>query len=155
MDFRIIVITGLRIDALNMVNSTDITYSKGYLGLLSEAGAFVGITTCSTGFLISLYNGANCMHASIREARLWTGLKAVLQSNEKSLDKANISHPMNDLYGRDKVLEDHAAAFEAKVITRERKANAAGITSGAGRSLDLRRSSSTNKHTFLARRNTI
>ena len=40
---RVIIITGLRIQALHMVNAQDYTYSKGYLGLLSALGISLGI----------------------------------------------------------------------------------------------------------------
>lgn len=43
---RVFIITGLRIQALRMVNAQDFTYSKGYLGLLSTLGASLGIIFC-------------------------------------------------------------------------------------------------------------
>ena len=43
---RVITITGLRIQALRMVNAQDFTYSKGYLGLLSTLGVSLGIIFC-------------------------------------------------------------------------------------------------------------
>ncbi|KAM0800685.1 hypothetical protein BDR22DRAFT_850123 [Usnea florida] len=42
----VFIITGLRIQALHMVNAQDFIYSKGYLGLLSALGASLGITFC-------------------------------------------------------------------------------------------------------------
>ena len=41
----VIIITCLRIQALHSVNSTDFTYSKGYLALLSTLGALLSIIT--------------------------------------------------------------------------------------------------------------
>ena len=56
------IITGLRMQALRMVNSTDYTYSKGYLGLLSVLGALLSVITCSAPSLVPL----------VREvSRLW------------------------------------------------------------------------------------
>lgn len=43
---RVFIVTGLRIQALRMVNAQDFTYSKGYLGLLSTLGASLGIIFC-------------------------------------------------------------------------------------------------------------
>ena len=43
---RVFIITGLRLQALRMVNAQDFIYSKGYLGLLSTLGATLGITFC-------------------------------------------------------------------------------------------------------------
>jgi len=43
---RVFVITGLRIQALHMVNAQDFTYSKGYLGLLSAIGGALGVIFC-------------------------------------------------------------------------------------------------------------
>ena len=43
---RVLIVTGLRIQALYLVNSPDVTYSKGYLGFLSMLGAFLSIITC-------------------------------------------------------------------------------------------------------------
>ena len=40
------VITGLRIQALHFVNAPDFSFSSGYLGLLSELGALIGIICC-------------------------------------------------------------------------------------------------------------
>ncbi|KAL6712919.1 hypothetical protein ACLMJK_009474 [Lecanora helva] len=42
----VFIITGLRIKALHFVNSPDFTFSGGYLGLLSEIGALLGIIFC-------------------------------------------------------------------------------------------------------------
>ncbi|KAI1415153.1 hypothetical protein F5Y13DRAFT_156749 [Hypoxylon sp. FL1857] len=45
------IITGLRIAALNRVNSSDFSYDQGYLGLLSTLGALLGIISyCATSF---------------------------------------------------------------------------------------------------------
>jgi hypothetical protein len=46
----VMIISALRIQALNLVNSNDVTYSKCYLGLLSEVGAFLTIVTCCAPF---------------------------------------------------------------------------------------------------------
>ena len=43
---RVLVVTGLRMQALYLVGSPDVTYSKGYLGFLSMFGAFLSIITC-------------------------------------------------------------------------------------------------------------
>lgn len=45
----VFIISGLRIQALRMVNAEDFTYSKGYLGLLSALGASLGILGASLG----------------------------------------------------------------------------------------------------------
>ncbi|KAF4635842.1 hypothetical protein G7Y89_g2252 [Cudoniella acicularis] len=42
----VFIITALRLQALNMVNAEDFTYSKGYLGLLSVIGASLGVIFC-------------------------------------------------------------------------------------------------------------
>ena len=52
---RVIIITGLRIQALHMVNAQDFTYSKGYLGLLSTLGASLGIVFCCAPVVPFLY----------------------------------------------------------------------------------------------------
>ena len=43
---RVIIVTGLRIHALNAVSSADFTYSRGYLALLSVLGALISIIAC-------------------------------------------------------------------------------------------------------------
>ena len=53
---RVIIITGLRIQALRMVNSRDFTYSKGYLGLLSTLGASLGIIFCCAPVVPFVYH---------------------------------------------------------------------------------------------------
>ena len=40
------IITGFRVEGLNLVSSADVTYSKSYLGLLSMLGAFLSIIIC-------------------------------------------------------------------------------------------------------------
>ena len=52
---RVIIITGLRIQALHMVNAQDFTYSKGYLGLLSMLGVSLGIIFCCAPAVFFLY----------------------------------------------------------------------------------------------------
>ena len=52
---RVFIITGLRIQALRMVNAEDFTYSKGYLGLLSTLGALLGIIFCCVPYLRGVY----------------------------------------------------------------------------------------------------
>ena len=42
---RVMIITGLRIQALHLVTSTDYTYPKGHLGLLSVLGVILGVIT--------------------------------------------------------------------------------------------------------------
>ncbi|SLM37679.1 hypothetical protein LPUS_07602 [Lasallia pustulata] len=42
----VMIITGLRIQALHITNSSDFTYSKGYIGLLSVLGGLLGVMTC-------------------------------------------------------------------------------------------------------------
>jgi hypothetical protein len=44
---RVLIVTGLRLADMAFLTSTDITYSRCYLGLLSEVGAFLGIITCN------------------------------------------------------------------------------------------------------------
>lgn len=51
---RVIIVTALRLKALHMVSSPDLTYDKGYLSLLSNLGALVAITTCSAPAIFSL-----------------------------------------------------------------------------------------------------
>lgn len=51
---RVIIVTALRLKALHMVSSPDLTYDKGYLSLLSNLGALVAITTCSAPAVFSL-----------------------------------------------------------------------------------------------------
>lgn len=53
--YRVFIITGLRIQALHLVNAQDFTYSKGYLGLLSTLGASLGIITCCAPAVRSTY----------------------------------------------------------------------------------------------------
>ena len=48
------IITGLRIQALHMANSSDFTYSKGYLGLLSALGALLSVITCCAPCLVPI-----------------------------------------------------------------------------------------------------
>lgn len=52
---RVIIITGLRIQALHMVNAQDFTYSKGYLGLLSTLGVSLEIIFCCAPVAPVLY----------------------------------------------------------------------------------------------------
>ena len=53
-----------------MVNADDFTYSKGYLGLLSELGASLGITFCCVP---SIYGGYNrCWHAYSQRKKMAT-----------------------------------------------------------------------------------
>ncbi|KAF4636795.1 hypothetical protein G7Y89_g1277 [Cudoniella acicularis] len=49
-------ITGLRLQALSMVNVQDFSYSKGYLGLLSALGASLGIAFCCIPYIPLIYN---------------------------------------------------------------------------------------------------
>ena len=42
----VIIITMLRLLALRNVDSTDFTYSKGYLGFLSALGVLLGMIGC-------------------------------------------------------------------------------------------------------------
>ncbi|KAK0631125.1 hypothetical protein B0T17DRAFT_241109 [Bombardia bombarda] len=42
----VFIITGLRLAALNRVNTLDFTYDRGYIGLLSILGPLVGIICC-------------------------------------------------------------------------------------------------------------
>ena len=53
---RVFIITGLRIQALHMVNAQDFIYSKGYLGLLSALGASLGITFCCAPAVPGIYS---------------------------------------------------------------------------------------------------
>lgn len=46
--FRVFIITGLRIAALNRVNSHDFSYDQGYIGLLSILGPLIAIICCCT-----------------------------------------------------------------------------------------------------------
>lgn len=46
--------TALRLKALHLVSSTDLTYDKGYLSLLSNVGSLIGIIGCS-GPAISVF----------------------------------------------------------------------------------------------------
>ncbi|KAH8690657.1 hypothetical protein BGW36DRAFT_389127 [Talaromyces proteolyticus] len=43
----VVIITALRLQALHLVSSTDLTHDKGYLSLLSNLGALLAITCCS------------------------------------------------------------------------------------------------------------
>ncbi len=52
----VFIVSGLRIQALRMVNAEDFTYSKGYLGLLSALGASLGITFCCVSALPVVYH---------------------------------------------------------------------------------------------------
>ena len=53
-----------------MVNADDFTYSKGYLGLLSELGASLGITCCCAPFMPSLYR--DCRQAYSQRKKMAT-----------------------------------------------------------------------------------
>ena len=53
---RVIVITGFRIQALHVVTSTDFTYTRGYLGLLSVLGALLSIIMCCALPIMTLVN---------------------------------------------------------------------------------------------------
>lgn len=53
---RVFINTGLRIQALHMVNSSDFTFSNGYLGLLSELGALLGIICCCVPCVAPIYH---------------------------------------------------------------------------------------------------
>lgn len=48
------IITGLRIQALHITNSSDFTYSKGYIGLLSVLGGLLGVMTCCVPSLLTV-----------------------------------------------------------------------------------------------------
>ena len=52
---RVIITTGLRIQAHHMVNAQAFTYSKGYLGLLSTLGVSLGIILCCAPVVPFLY----------------------------------------------------------------------------------------------------
>jgi len=52
---RVFIITGLRIQALRMVDAQDFTYSHGYLGLLSLLGATLGIVFCCVPCVLVIY----------------------------------------------------------------------------------------------------
>lgn len=67
MVYRVFIITGLRIQALHMVNAEDFTYSKGYLGLLSTLGASLAITIVCAPVVPAVYKqwrAASCEYAS-------------------------------------------------------------------------------------------
>jgi hypothetical protein len=44
---RVVVITDLRLKAMHLVTSTDLTHDKGYLSLLSNTGALIAVISCS------------------------------------------------------------------------------------------------------------
>ena len=50
----VLIISALRVQALYEVGSIDVTYSKCYLGLLTEVGAFMSIITCCTPSLMPI-----------------------------------------------------------------------------------------------------
>lgn len=52
---RVIIVTALRLKAVHMVSSPDLTHDKGYLSLLSNLGALVAITTCSAPVAYSFF----------------------------------------------------------------------------------------------------
>lgn len=52
---RVIIVTALRLKALDRVSSPDLTYDKGYLSLLSNLGALVAIATCSAPVAYSFF----------------------------------------------------------------------------------------------------
>lgn len=49
---RVVVVTRLRLRALNRVNTRDFTYDRGYLGLLSNLGPMLGIITCCASAIL-------------------------------------------------------------------------------------------------------
>lgn len=53
---RVFIVTGLRLQALHMVNAQDFTYSKGYLGLLSAIGASLTVFFCCAPCVVGLYH---------------------------------------------------------------------------------------------------
>ncbi|KAL8953265.1 MAG: hypothetical protein Q9222_000870 [Ikaeria aurantiellina] len=51
----VLIITGLRISAMRFVTAPDFTFSSGYLGLLSELGALLGIICCCVPSLRAVF----------------------------------------------------------------------------------------------------
>ena len=56
---RVMIITGLRIQALHITNNSDFTYSKGYIGLLSVLGGLLGVMTCCVPSLWTLASSSS------------------------------------------------------------------------------------------------
>ena len=52
---RVMIITALRLSALNMVNSLNMTYTKGYFGFLSILGAFLSIIACRATLIVRFF----------------------------------------------------------------------------------------------------
>jgi len=51
----VLVVTGLRLKALHLAVSSDLTYSKSYLGLLSAVGCMLSIVLCGTLAMHGMY----------------------------------------------------------------------------------------------------
>ena len=64
----VLVITGLRIQALHFVNAPDFSFSNGYLGLLSELGCLIGVVVCCVPYLRSTFRQIS-KYAPIRRIR--------------------------------------------------------------------------------------
>ena len=75
------VITALRIQALSLVNSVDVSYSGSYLGLLSELGGLLGFTACCLPSFTAFF------HKSIQHCTL---LRTIVRS--LTINMYNLSH---------------------------------------------------------------
>ncbi|KAL2047342.1 hypothetical protein N7G274_001363 [Stereocaulon virgatum] len=63
--FVVIIINGLRVQALRMTTSTDFTLSRGYLDLLSVLGCLLSIICCCIPSVVSVFNKLRYAHIRV------------------------------------------------------------------------------------------
>ena len=61
----VLIITGLRVQALRMTTSTDFTFSKGYLGLLSVLGCLLSIICCCLPSIAYIFRRLKQMYTRV------------------------------------------------------------------------------------------
>jgi hypothetical protein len=90
--FRLLIVTALRLKALHLASSTDYTYSKSYLGLLSSIGCMLGVVLC----------GMISVPTVVRSAMKFFHKLAVLQNMDWNINKQleSTSRALRALYTR-------------------------------------------------------
>lgn len=140
---QVTVITGLRIRALHLANSSDLPYARGYLGMLSTLGAHLGVITCcfpANWYLLFTKNGRSALNVFIRSLNITIETQGLLRSIFRTKVSGTVKDPgmLEEGYGPiTRPLKCHTADI---VLRRD------NTTPGEGNSGLVKGNSSPDKH---------
>jgi hypothetical protein len=96
---RVVVVTALRLKELHLVSSSDLTYGKGYLSLLSNVGALIGIIGCCGPALSAIFIRYNVFQrTATRIGSIYNAATSFFEHthpNTSIVDIISISSPYN------------------------------------------------------------